>query len=450
MTAGALPPSAVSAVPRNTAWLFVGRVLAQALGVASTVLLAARLGVAGLGQYAFVAAIVLLANVATTFGTDMVLIREIAGERRLDRWGPALAVQLALSVLAIVLICGAAPIIPGQGPEVVDALRILSFSLLPGALFSVCTSVLRGVGMMAAYAGIGVAAATVQLVAVAAFVPAGAGVVRTAAVVLGAQTVVAIGVWAVTAGRVPQLCQPPVVTRAAIRDMGRASAAVGVLGLLGILYQRLGAIAVAVMVGPVATGWYSAAARVVDASKTGHLALFGAAYPAMAEARGAGTVASAAMGEAAGAAPTRPRSRLEWSWRACLVLAAGVTIALLLLGPRLIEWFFGAAFAPSQSALAILACTVIPSTTATYQSMVLVAAHRDGDTLRVLGVSLTVLVALLVTLVPTIGWLGACWAMLGADTAHAGLLLVTRFAPPRRERDTASIVAGRVFSGPVQ
>src|SRR4029077_13051858 len=81
-------PAAVTAVPRNTAWLFGGRVLAQALAVGLTVLLAARLGVAGLGQYALVSAVVLLANVGTTFGTDMVLIREIAGQGRLDRWAP--------------------------------------------------------------------------------------------------------------------------------------------------------------------------------------------------------------------------------------------------------------------------------------------------------------------------------------------------------------------------
>jgi O-antigen/teichoic acid export membrane protein len=40
-----------------------------------TVVLAARLGVTGLGEYALVSAVVFVANVATTFGTDMVLVR---------------------------------------------------------------------------------------------------------------------------------------------------------------------------------------------------------------------------------------------------------------------------------------------------------------------------------------------------------------------------------------
>jgi O-antigen/teichoic acid export membrane protein len=423
----AAPPAAVSAVPRNTAWLFGGRVVAQALAVALTVLLAARLGVAGLGQYAFVSAVVLLANVGTTFGTDMVLIREIAGQGRLERWGPALAVQLGLSGLAIVVIGAAAPVVPGQSAEVVAALRLLSLSLLPAALFSVCTSVLRGVGMMAAYAAVGVIAAGVQLVAVAAFVPAHSNVVRAVAVVVGAQVAIALIAWVVVAARRRELRHWPRTGGAEIGDMARSSAAIGVLGLLGILYQRLGAIGVAVMIGPVATGWYAASARVVDASKTGHLALFGAVYPAMAHAKTAQTVAPAALGDAAGATTNpSPARHLDWSWRACLLLGAGVSIALLLVGPLLIEWFFGPAFAPSKGALAILALTVVPSTAATYQSMAFLADHRDADTLRILTISLAVLVVLLATLVPAVGWIGACWAVLGADTVHAGLLLRAR------------------------
>ena len=75
--------STVAAVPRNTGVLFVGRVAAQGLAVVMTVVLAARLGVTGLGEYALVSAVVFVANVATTFGTDMVLVREIAaGGRR--------------------------------------------------------------------------------------------------------------------------------------------------------------------------------------------------------------------------------------------------------------------------------------------------------------------------------------------------------------------------------
>jgi O-antigen/teichoic acid export membrane protein len=406
--------SAASAVRRNAVWLFVGRVIGQVVAVAMTVLLAARLGVVGFGELAFVGAVVLFANVATTFGTDMVLIRDIAGHGRLDRWVAALVVQLALSIVAIALIWLVAPIIPGQRAAAVTALRISAVSLIPAALFSVCTAVLRGVGLMRTYAALGVATVVVQLAAIAAFVEPRSGVVRAVVVLLGVQVVMALAAWAVCVARIAGLGVIPRTTRADVKVMARASVSVGVLGLLGVLYQRLAAIAVAMFVGPAATGWFAGASRVVDASKTGHLALFGAVYPAMAEERSA-------------APPTDRRpSELGWSWRLCVLLGGLVTAALLLLGPFIIDVLYPATFGPSKTALAILALTVVPSTVATYQSLTLLAEHREDETLRVLLISVTVLAALLVVLIPAIGWVGACWAVLGADTTQAVLMLRTR------------------------
>ena len=43
-----------------------------------TILLARSLGASGFGGYAFMASVVVIGNVLTTFGTDMHLIREIA------------------------------------------------------------------------------------------------------------------------------------------------------------------------------------------------------------------------------------------------------------------------------------------------------------------------------------------------------------------------------------
>jgi O-antigen/teichoic acid export membrane protein len=406
--------SLATSVPRNTGWLFAGRVLAQGLAVVMTVVLAARLGVGGLGEYAFVSAVVLLANVGTTFGTDMVLIREIAGHGRLDRWPAALAVQLVLSVVAVAIIWGAAPFIPGQSVNVVVALRILSLSLLPAAVFSVGTAVLRGAGRMRAYAVVGVIAAAIQLAAVAAIVGSGSDVEQAALALLVGQILVAVVTWLICAGLVTGMRAVPATSRSDVLAMAGASASIGVLGLLGILYQRLGAIAVSVMVGPVATGWYAGASRVAEASKTGHLALFGAVYPAMAEAK---------TGEAAAAA----HHGLQRSWRACLVLGALVSAGLLLIGPWLIEVLYGPSFVPSQNALRILALSIVPSTAATYQSLALLADHRDDETLWIQVVSLVALAVLLAGLVASFGWLGACWAVLGAETARAALMVYARY-----------------------
>jgi O-antigen/teichoic acid export membrane protein len=110
----------------------------------------------------------------------------------------------------------------------------------------------------------------------------------------------------------------------------------------------------------------------------------------------------------------------------CIALGGLVTAALLVLGPLIIDVLYAPTFGPSKTALAILALTVVPSTVATYQSLTLLAEHREDETLRVLAVSAAVLMALLLVLIPAIGWIGACWAVLGADITQAVLMLRTR------------------------
>ncbi len=57
------------------------RIGAQAsLVIVTLYLLARAFSVKGFGEYAFISALILIANVLTTFGSDMYLIREIAAK----------------------------------------------------------------------------------------------------------------------------------------------------------------------------------------------------------------------------------------------------------------------------------------------------------------------------------------------------------------------------------
>ena len=128
----------------NTTWLALGRIAALAqLGV-FTLLVARRLGEAGFGQYSWIASIVLLGNVFTTFGTDTLLIREIARDRSARSAIPVLGLQLALSVLLIAGIWAWVGLAPELAPETGLGLRLYALALLPLAVTSVLTAVLRG------------------------------------------------------------------------------------------------------------------------------------------------------------------------------------------------------------------------------------------------------------------------------------------------------------------
>jgi len=279
----------------------------------------------------------------------------------------------------------------------------LSLSLVPSAFFSVATAMLRGCGRLHAHATLGVVATAIPLVLVGAIVGARASLARAATALLVGQSLVAMVAWAVAAAAVPAMRVVPRSTLAATLAMARSSATVGRLGVLGMAYQRAGTVVVALFVGPAASGWFSTAGRVADASETGHVALFSAAYPAMAEGGGA-------------------HDRLRWSWRACVVGGLVVTGLLLAGGPFLVARLYGALFAPAGRALQVLALGVVASTVATYQSLLLLGAHRERAVGRVLALSLATLLVALSVLVPVFGWIGACWASVAADWVQAGLM----------------------------
>lgn len=408
----------------NAGRLLAGRIAAAGFLVMATIVLAARLGPAGLGGYGIIAATMFVANVATTYGTDMVLIREIAGAHRVDLWGAALTVQLALTAVAVAVSWAIAPMLPGQAVGTADGLRILALSLGPAAVFSVCSAALRGLGLMGRYAVLGTLVAGLQFVAVTLLVPPGASLQHVALVLVGVQAAAAVAAWLACARVSAAFRHVPRVRRDDLRAMLAGSGRVGALGVVGVAYQRVPIVAVGVLAGPAAAGWLTAASRVVDASRTGHLALYGALYPALAE-----EMSTSGRQASASGMPPSPLGTLASSsgsklaWRLALSGAVGIAVALVAFGSLLMRLAFGGDFEPAAGGLAILALAVVPSSLVTFQLLELVAGHRERAALRALVVSSAVLLVTIAALVPRIGWAGGPWAVVAAESVQAAILL---------------------------
>jgi len=420
-----------SRLPGGTTSVAIAHVAGQALAVVTAVVLARRLGAAGFGVYAVAIAGIYVLNVVTTFGTDMVLVREIARDRRLERCVDALALQTLLSVVAIAVVFSLTAALGGTGGEYVTPLQIFSWSLIAAACYSVASATLRGLERMREYAALVVLAASVPLAGVVVFVPRGAGPVRALAILLIAQlavAAVAIGVVMAVAGRTRPALH---TTRRRIVGVARESSEIGALGMLGVLSQRLALIGVAVFAGPSASGWYSGAARVVEASKVGHVALGTAALPLMAQ-----------HATDNGRADRHVRqARVRRSWIVALALAGGIAIALATVGPQVLERLYGPGFRPSRRALQVLALGVIPSTTITFRSLELLAMRREREVMRVTVCCLGVLVLGIAVLVPASGWIGACWAGVAADVFGAAALSRHRIPMSSRARRAREVLA---------
>lgn len=399
---------------KNSLWLLAARIGTQGLAVLFTILLARRLGSAGFGAYAFFAAAIVIGNALTTFGTDMLLIREIAAKDDHSRLPAALLIQLLLSGLFILGIAWSAPLLPNQSPASVLALQIYSLALIPLAFYTVFTTALRGYQRMDAYALLNLGVSVLQVMAVWLFTGGSQNLASLALLLLAVQAMAALFAGLLVSVQLPGFWRGWHFSWQDMREVAVASAPLGLLSLLGMFYQKLSLTLLSILGGAAVTGWFSAAQRAVEASKTAHLAAFTALYPGMAQA------------EADPAGETGWSATLRLSWK--LLLAGAVLASLLLswLAAPLVQLLYGAEFAPAVPALQILAWTLVPYTTNTFLTLAFVAAKKERAVGWALTVSLLGLALLSLWWIPALGAAGAAWAVLAAEGIQAGLLLAQK------------------------
>jgi len=403
-----------SALALNSVWMLLARVGSQGLAVVFTLLVARQLGSQAFGEYAFMAAVVALGNALTTFGTDMLLIRQIAAQGEVTGLGDALLLQLALSGGFIAAVLLAAPLFPNQSPEAVLGLRIYSLSLVPLAFFSVFTTALRGKQRMGAYMALSLALAALQVGAAWLAVRLGGGVVELAALLALVQVAAAVLAGILCARQLADFRQAWHFSGRKVIALGRACVPIALLVASGLLYQKLSVMLLSVLGGAVVTGWFAAALRTVEAAKTAHLATFTALYPAMAQ----------QAQHQPDRGPIRPwQESFRTSWWLLLAGAGAASLALFLLAEPLTRLLYGAAYAPAVPALRILAWMLVPFTVNNFMSLAYLAARREAAILRVQLLGLMALAGLSLACIPAWGVNGACLALLVAESVQAAAYL---------------------------
>lgn len=400
-------------VAKNTAWLLAGRLGSQGLSMLFGILIARRLGEVGLGQYAFITSVIFLGNLTTTFGTDMLIIRELAAKRDFSLLPASLILQLGLSIPFIFLVFIFSPSFPNQSTEASTALQLYSLALIPLAFYSVFSSALRGVERMDSFTWLNVLSGSLLIVFGLLFIRPDTGVLSLAAILLAAQFLSALAAAILCALQIPGFQRAWHTSRKVILRLVRLSAPIAVLGLLGALYQRMGVYVIAAQQGAAATGSFSAALRVMEAAKIGHIALLTALFPAMAQ-------ANLGVARAGG-------FQKIFSSSLTILTAFAVVLAVILFtfaGPILLL-LYGHEFESSIPTLQILAWVLIPMTFSQYLALMLLAAHRESAILLALGVSTVALTAIILIGLPRWGAQAAGWGMLAAESIQAALLITS-------------------------
>jgi O-antigen/teichoic acid export membrane protein len=389
----------------NSLWLLGSRLGTQGLLALFTILIARRLGSAGFGEYAFMAAAIYVGNTLTTFGTDMLLMREIAARGDLFKLPAALLIQLALSALFAGLVWAGLAYFPHLSLTTIRAVQIYSLALFPLAFYTVFTSALRGTEHMRAYALLGLTAGLLQ-VGLAWLLPA-ADLISLAVGLTGIQILIAGLAGLLCAAQISNFWRGWRFSAGAVPDVLRASAPIGLLAVLGMTYQKLSIGMLSVLGGAGLTGGFAAALRVVEACKSAHMAVFTALYPLMARAQAKPETSRPLQGVGVG----------------LLVGAALLALILNMLAAPLVNLLFGANFSAAIPALRILAWMLVPYTINTFLNLALVAGKQEPAVALALGISLAALFGLNLWLIPQFGLSGAAWAALAAESIQAGLML---------------------------
>ena len=374
-----------------------------------TILLARGLGSAAFGEYAFMASVIVVGNVLTTFGTDMLLIREIAATGSLGGLRPALWLQLGLSAPFIGLVFIASVIVRSPDPAAASALRIYSLSMLPLAFYTVFTTALRGRQHMLGYALLNLGLMLLQLAAAVWLLWTHGGLIQLAVLLLSVQIAAAVIAGLLCLILLPDFGAPWVISPPEIASLVKASAPIALLGLPGVIYQRLSLIALPWLAGVTATGWFSAGVRLIEAAKVGHLSVFTAIYPAMSE--------------------NRQQSLENWTRNlrapAIVLLAAALlgSLGIWLFAAPVVLFLYGAEYASSVAVVRVLAWLLPLNTVNSFLTLAFLARGREGAIGRALASSIAVLMLLMLWWTPLAGALGAAWAALIAEASQATALV---------------------------
>ncbi len=383
-----------------------------------TILVARRLGETGLGQYAFIAAVVFVGNVFSTLGMDTLLIREIAAKHSTDTptLTAALLIQLALSLLFILAVMVGGHWLPHQSPETVAALKWYSLSLLPLAFSTIYSAVLRAYERMGLVLIAQLVTAVFQTGGAFIILRQGGGLVALVWLLLGGQLIGAVVAGGLCGRFLPAFVYNWRLNRASLRQTMQAGITLAFLMVLAVIHQRMGIFTLSLLGGEALTGQFSAAARLVEAVKMVPYAFFGALFPVMARRWQSGEAANYSV-------TSLPR-----------YLAAFTAVSALLLtilAEPLIQLLYGTGYTPAVNALRILGWSLIPFVFTLKLSFELVSAGQEAVALRAMAWTLGITAVLFTLFTQRWGLLGTCWAVTVSETVQAVILQRMRHSRKR-------------------
>lgn len=379
----------MSSFGRNSLWLLLARLTAQGMALLFVAMMARRMDIESFGRFTAIAAVVLIGNTFTNFGTDTYIVRDIARTRNMNPLvSNALGLQLLLSaawwIMTLLL-----------HPEPV--LLTYSLALFPLALFSVATATLRGFERMDLVWTLSLLNGLFQVIA--AFFSTD---LRTLCLLLlVAQLLIAALCYSICHTSLPEFRLFPFDR---VFPLLKATVPIALLTLLLVLSQRLGVLTVSAMLGDSSTALFSSATRLVDGLKLGHYAVLGGLLPILARR----TEAS--------------KQNFRIGFLLLIGLSLTMAIALALFSRLILPILFGTNFTAASPLLSLLGWSLIPYTISSFISYELIANSQEITLVKATATALATYLVLNVWLISSYHLTGAVYAALAGETLQAIIL----------------------------
>ncbi len=386
--------SETKSLAKNTSILMASQLTTWGLTLLLMVFLPRYLGDVNVGKLYLATGIWAIVGVAITFGTDMLLTKEIA--RRPERTGELFSTAILLRVLLFVLGYGLTLLtlrLVNYPPSTVYVAAIIGVATLLWQLGNVCQAALQGLEQMRYIAVGNVVSKAVYAVISIGLLLAGWGLYAVAAVV-ALSALVNLAVQFVSLRRLHDL--PFSVSLEAGQRLLRAGAPYFLISVFLVAYMQMDIVIISLLVSDEAIGWYGAADQLFGTLLFIPTVFMTAVFPVFSRM----FIGSRELGPGAEQNLEALNRLLSKSFETLLLLSVPIGLGILAIAGPLVLLIFGETFAPSGLILAIFGIVLI----LTYQNMLLgqflISIDRQNAWTIVMAVATLATIPLDLVLIP--------------------------------------------------
>lgn len=392
---------------RSSIVLVAIELLSKVLGLVFYAMLARYLGVRELGVYSFAVSIANFFSIVPRFGFESVAQREL-GRRHVLHAGYFTEITVAKAVLTLVAMCcvwGVVTIL-GSGDLLVTmaaALFVMLFTYL-----DYVNSLFRGLMRAEQELAVRVCFSISNLAIGSAILYFGGGLME----VVSSQLACLLGSLAVALFILKQCVTGRRTDWKATNLGGHLRAGASFAGILTALYfsNQAGALLLPVLTDKTELGYYAAAMKLFDNLTLVAAAVMGSFLPTMSELHAS---------SAAGFTHT-----LRFTTKYLFVLAAPISLGLVILAEPVSQFLYGDSFAPTSSDFRVLGLSLIFCFWNSMVHSALIAGGHEGLVFRLTCIGAGVHVAANLLLIPYLAHVGASWAVVVTQASYFILLYV--------------------------